>query len=116
MLVLKPDDNQGMRTLLLAALLRRGDTAGTKALLSVYADVKRHQEPVLPHSRYRQQVCEHRKPLSKRPLSGPIAPAAEVHASEERSLGNLPSLSATFRQAAGEACTENAEGPVYPVA
>lgn len=38
MLVLNADDNQGIRTLLLAALLRRGDTAGTKALLSVYAD------------------------------------------------------------------------------
>jgi hypothetical protein len=43
---------------------------------------------VLPHSRCRQQVCEYRKPLSKRPLSGPSAPAAEVNALGEQSLGN----------------------------
>ncbi len=62
------------------------------------------------------RCCEHRKPLSKRPLSSPSAHAAEVHSSGERSLGNSPTLSASCRQAAGEACTENAEGPGEPAA
>ncbi len=52
------------------------------------AVVRRQGKPVLRHFRCRQQVCEHRKLLSKQPLSGPSALAAEVHASEERSLGN----------------------------
>jgi tetratricopeptide (TPR) repeat protein len=38
MLALNPNDNQGIRYLLLAALLRRGDTARVKALIREYAD------------------------------------------------------------------------------
>ena len=38
MLKLNPNDNQGIRYLLLAGLLRRGDLAGAKALLASYAD------------------------------------------------------------------------------
>ena len=38
MLTLNPNDNQGIRYLLLAGLLRQGDLAGAKALLASYAD------------------------------------------------------------------------------
>lgn len=38
MLKLNPNDNQGIRYLFLAGLLRRGDLAGAKALLVSYAD------------------------------------------------------------------------------
>lgn len=38
MLKLNPNDNQGIRYLLLAGLLRRGDLTGTRTLLASYAD------------------------------------------------------------------------------
>ena len=38
MLKLNPNDNQGIRYLLLAGQLRRGDTAGMKALIESYPD------------------------------------------------------------------------------
>ena len=38
MVKLNPNDNQGIRYLLLAGLLRRGDMTGAKALLASYAD------------------------------------------------------------------------------